>query len=109
MLQDERLEAFVSFHLFLLVQDCIDLAVHVIAARGLGVPGSHREAFQMLANTGLLTGEMASSMGAMAALRNRIAHSYGDIDPVRLAREAPEGLGVVERYLDALAGTIAQE
>lgn len=41
MLRDERLEAFVSFHLFLLVQDCIDLAAHLIAARGLGVPASH--------------------------------------------------------------------
>jgi hypothetical protein len=32
---DERLEAFLSFHLFLLVQDAVDLAAHMVAERGL--------------------------------------------------------------------------
>ena len=32
-----------------------------------------------------------SSLGGMAALRNRIAPAYGDLDPVRMAREAPRG------------------
>jgi len=43
---DERTEAFISFHLFLLVQDAADLAAHLIAARGLAIPASHREAFE---------------------------------------------------------------
>jgi uncharacterized protein YutE (UPF0331/DUF86 family) len=107
MLRDDRLEAYVSFHLFLLVQDCIDLAAHLISARGLGVPGSHREAFQTLAAAGLLAPDLAAAMGGMSALRNRIAHSYGDLDPVRLAREAPTGLEIVERFLDALAEPLA--
>lgn len=103
VLKDERLEAFISFHLFLLVQDAIDLAAHLIADRGLAVPGSQRESFEALAKAGLLTLESASAMGAMAALRNRIAHTYGTLDPVRMVREAPHGLDVVSRFLDELA------
>jgi uncharacterized protein YutE (UPF0331/DUF86 family) len=38
-------------------------------------------------------------MAAAAGLRNRIAHAYGDVDPVRLVQEAPAGLDVVERFL----------
>jgi uncharacterized protein YutE (UPF0331/DUF86 family) len=39
----------------------------------------------------------------MASLRNRIAHAYGDLDPIRMVREAPVGLEIVARFLDELA------
>jgi len=107
VLDDERLEAFLSFQLFLLIQDAVDLASHLVAARGLGVPGSQREVFDLLAGAGLLPGDTARGMGGMIALRNRIAHAYGDLDPVRMVNEAPEGLARLETLLDELAGTIA--
>ncbi len=103
VLEDERLEAFVSFHLFLLLQDAVDLAAHVVAARGLAVPGSQREVFEALAAHGLLSAETARAMAAMASLRNRIAHSYGEVDPVRIVQEAPQGLAHVGALLDELA------
>lgn len=97
---DERLEAFVSFNIFLLLQDTIALATGLVAARGLGVPGSQREAFELLARAGVVTADTASGMATAAALRNRIAHTYGDVDPVRLVAEAPRGLDVVAQFLD---------
>jgi uncharacterized protein YutE (UPF0331/DUF86 family) len=103
VLRDERLEAFIAFNIFLLVQDAVDLAAHLIAARGLAVPASQREAFDALSAAGIITRETAAAMGQMAALRNRVAHAYGDLDPVRMAREAPAGLAVVEQFLDQLA------
>jgi uncharacterized protein YutE (UPF0331/DUF86 family) len=102
VLDDERLEAFLSFQLFLLIQDAVDLAAHLVAARGLAVPGSQREVFDALAASALLSGETALGMASMASLRNRIAHSYGEVDPVRLVREAPVGLRLVEAMLDEL-------
>lgn len=103
ILDDERTESFVSFQLFLLIQDLVDLAAHLVAARGLGLPTSQRETFDLLAQAGLISPATARDMGAMASLRNRIAHSYGELDPVRLAREAPEGLGHATRFLDEIA------
>src|SRR5262245_22891759 len=97
------LEAFISFNLFLLIQDAVDLAAHLVSERGLGVPDSHREAFEILAAKGLLARTTADGMGAMASLRNRIAHAYGDLDPVRMVREAPAGLDIVATYLDELS------
>ena len=108
ILADERLEAFIAFNIFLLVQDSIDLAAHLTAARGLDVPGSHRETFEALAKANLISRETSSAMGQMAALRNRVAHGYGDLDPVRLVREAPTGLGVVAKFLDELAAVLSQ-
>lgn len=101
--QDERLEAFISFNLFLLIQDAVDLASHLVAERGLGIPDSHREAFEILAAQGLLSQSTAKGLGSMAALRNRLAHAYGDLDPVRMVHEAPVGLDTMTAYLDELA------
>jgi uncharacterized protein YutE (UPF0331/DUF86 family) len=38
----------------------------------------------------------------MASLRNRIAHSYGDLDVARMVRELPTGLAEAEKFLDEL-------
>jgi uncharacterized protein YutE (UPF0331/DUF86 family) len=102
VLKDERTEAFISFNLFLLIQDAVDLAAHLIADRGLGIPGSHREAFDILLRANLIGPESARAMSQLASLRNRIAHSYGDLDPVRMARETPLGLDAAARFLDEL-------
>ena len=107
VLADERLEAYLSFHLFLLIQDAVDLAAHLVAARGLAVPASQREVFDALRGAGLLAADTARAMAQMASLRNRIAHAYGDLDPVRVVRELPEGLGHVEKLLDELKVAIA--
>jgi uncharacterized protein YutE (UPF0331/DUF86 family) len=104
---DERLEAFLSFQIFLLIQDLSDLANHLVAAKGLGVPGSQREAFMALARAGIITTEAALEMAAAAALRNRIAHTYGEVDPVRLVREAPQGLAAIARFLDQMTEPVS--
>ncbi len=108
MTKDDRLEAFIAFNRFLLVQDAVDLAAHVVAERGLAIAGSLRETFQTLANAGLISSESAAGMGALASLRNRIAHTYGALDPVRMVREAPAGLDTVSRFLGNLVRGMAE-
>lgn len=107
VLSDELLEAFLSFQIFLLVQDASDIANHVVMARGLTIPSSQRDAFLTLARSGLIQQDTALAMGAAAGLRNRIAHAYGDIDPVRLVDEAPAGLAILGRFLDEITGSIS--
>jgi len=107
VLKDERTEAFIAFNLFLLVQDAIDLAAHLIAERGLGIPASHRETFELLQRAGLITVDSAHAMALLASLRNRIGHPYGDLDPVRMTREAPLGLDAAQRFVDELVKSTA--
>jgi uncharacterized protein YutE (UPF0331/DUF86 family) len=107
VLADEKLEAFIAFNLFLLIQDAVDLAAHLIAERGLGIPASHREAFEILARANLISPDSARAMALLASLRNRIAQSYGDLDPVRMTREAPVGLDAAGRFLDELVRSTA--
>lgn len=108
VLGDELLEAFLSFHVLLLIQDCADLANHLVVVKALGVPGSQREAFEMLARAQMLERTLAAEMAAASSLRNRIAHTYAEVDPVRLVEEAPRGLEVIERFLQQLAPVVAK-
>jgi uncharacterized protein YutE (UPF0331/DUF86 family) len=74
-------------NLYLALQCASDLALHLVADRGLGVPADARSAFEQLARAGLLTVDLAHKLAAAVGLRNRIAHEYGGLD-LRLVYEA---------------------
>ena len=80
-----------------------------MAASGLDVPSTQRGVFDALSRAGLLSAETALTMGALASLRNRIAHQYGEVDVVRLVCEAPPGLRAVEGFLHEIAGLLAPD
>jgi len=62
------------------IQACIDLAAHVVASEGLGVPDTVRENFELLKKKGIITADMASRMGKMTGFRNIAIHDYQAID-----------------------------
>jgi uncharacterized protein YutE (UPF0331/DUF86 family) len=95
---DEELHDLAGFHLMLALQNAVDLAFHLVADQGRGVPGSQREAFEALAREGVIDHELARALGDAASLRNRIAHQYGAIDWRRLLTEAPRHLEALERF-----------
>jgi uncharacterized protein YutE (UPF0331/DUF86 family) len=74
----------VSRALELVAQACVDLAMELVARRGLGVPETNREAFVRLAQDGLLTLEHSEVLQGWAGLRNVLAHLYTAIDLDRL-------------------------
>ena len=70
----------------------IDLAMHVVRDRGLGLPERSRDAFTLLEDNGLLTGDLARRMRAMVGFRNVAVHAYRELD-LDVAR------AVVEQHL----------
>lgn len=101
--EDADLHDLAGFHLILALQNAVDLAFHLVADSGAGVPGSQREAFEMLARDGLLDAELARRLADAASLRNRLAHQYGSVDWGRLHAEAAGHLAVLERYAARVA------
>jgi len=85
------------------VQEANDIAMHVAADEGWGVPSSYAEAFEILANHGVITAEHARELAGVAAVRNRIAHGYASVDPGRIWNELPAGLDALDRYVEAIA------
>jgi len=66
------------------IQNCIDIAAHIIAETDLGVPGSTSEMFYLLEEGGYLTRDITEKMIRAVGFRNLIVHQYArlDLDPV---------------------------
>lgn len=54
------------------IEACVDVASHVIAGRGLRVPATYAETFEVLAEAGLLDAGQREVMVRMAGFRNVI-------------------------------------
>lgn len=65
-------------------QCAIDLALVLVAKRGIGVPQSYREVFVLLARAGVVDGELASNLEKWAGLRNVLIHVYTALDLDRI-------------------------
>jgi len=58
----------------------IDLAMHLVANRKLGVPQSSRESFDLLFENDLINKALSEKMKAMVGFRNIAVHDYQDIN-----------------------------
>lgn len=58
----------------------IDLAMHVVAEKKMGLPQSSREAFSLLNRNGIIGDLLASRLEAMVGFRNIAVHDYQSIN-----------------------------
>lgn len=98
----------VSRALELAAQCCVDLAMELVAKRGLGTPETYRDAFVRLAQDGLLSPEHANALQAWAGLRNVLAHLYTSIDLDRLYSAMTEDKSVLRAFASLAASELAQ-
>ena len=63
----------------------IDLAMHLVAVRRLGLPQESREAFDLLRDAGIIDPQLADRLKAMVGFRNVAVHDYQrlNLDVVR--------------------------
>lgn len=85
------------------VQEASDIALHMAADEGWGVPPSYGEGFLLLADHGIIDRPLATELAAMAALRNRLAHGYASVDAGRVWNELPSGIASLEAFSSAIA------
>lgn len=58
----------------------IDLAMHIVSERKLGIPQNSRDAFEVLENNGVLEKSLASKMKSMVGFRNIAVHNYESVN-----------------------------
>lgn len=101
--QDLVLRDAVALAFMVALQEAIDIAYHIVADEGWGIPDSHRAAFDALAAHSVLAAHLPTELSAAASMRNRIAHGYASVDHQRLWRELPNGLRALEEFAAAVA------
>ena len=71
-------------------QAAIDLAIHVVAAKHLGMPQSQADAFRLLADAGEIDRSLSERMIGMCGFRNVLIHQYQDLEIDLLHQVASE-------------------
>ena len=94
--RDWKVQRIVERTLQVAIEVCVDVATHVIADRGLRVPATYAEAFDVLGEGGLLDPGLRAEMVRMAGFRNVLVHEYTRVDPEIV-------VGILRTRLDDLA------
>jgi len=79
-------------------QASIDLAAHIVATEGLGVPQDLRENFALLQNARMLDPDLSERMQRMVGFRNIAVHEYQNLSVDVLKHILVERLGDFEEF-----------
>ena len=81
----------------------IDLAMHLVRRRALGVPQESRVAFRMLVDAGEIDAGLGRALQRMVGFRNVAVHDYTQLDLGIVRGIIEKGLVDLERFIsDAL-------
>jgi uncharacterized protein YutE (UPF0331/DUF86 family) len=101
-LQDIDLQEIVMFNLQMAIQNCIDIAAHIISEEGFGVPGSTSEMFYELEENGYLNIELTEKMVKAVGFRNLVVHEYTRIDMEQVYETAQKDIADLNEYLKSI-------
>ena len=80
------------------VQAAIDLATHIVASEGLGLPDTIKDNFRLLLEKKIISKEIAVKMERMVGFRNIAVHDYQSIDEEILKSILREHLSDIEAF-----------
>lgn len=84
------------------VEACVDLANHLIAANGWGLPGSAVESIQFLVEHEILARTEMPSYRSMIGFRNIAVHNYREIDEAIVAAIVQHHLEDLENFANRI-------
>lgn len=103
---DWKTQRIIDRTLHLMIECCLDVANHLIADRRLRIPSTNAEAFEILAEAGLLTDDLRETMIRMVGFRNLLVHDYARIDPGLVVTVLQKHLADFSRYCTAILMTL---
>lgn len=98
-LADPLLIGSARYYLQISVEQCLNIAQHLIATQRLRAPRDYRDTFRVLQEAGILPVENAQKMQALAGLRNLLVHVYWDVDDAMIYVGLRDELQDFEEYV----------
>lgn len=71
----------------------IDLAMHIVSERKLGIPQNSRDAFEVLNDNKIINDSLTRKLKAMIGFRNIAVHNYQAVN-IEIVRE------IIEKHID---------
>lgn len=100
---DQLLQDAIALSVLVVVQEAMDIALHIASDEGWELASTYREAFVVLERHGLLDPTVTPSLTGAAQLRNRIAHGYASLDVERLWTGLPAGIDAFAAFASTVA------
>ncbi len=92
----------ILFNIQTAVQNCIDIAAHIISEESFGVPGSTTEMLYILEKNGYLDNDLTQKMVKAVGFRNLIVNEYGKIELEQVYEIAQNDINDLNEYLKAI-------
>jgi uncharacterized protein YutE (UPF0331/DUF86 family) len=77
---DPDIQDILTLNLTRAIQLCVDIGAHLIATADTAVPGTMGQTFDLLADMGAISAELALRMKKAVGFRNIAVHNYEAID-----------------------------
>lgn len=100
--EDLDSQEIVLFNLQMAIQDCIDIAAHIISEKGWGVPGSTNEMFYVLEENDFLSRDLTEKIVKCVGFRNFLVHAYSRIEVDRVFEITQKDIHDLEAYLKSI-------
>ena len=107
LVDDLRRQDSIVLNLQRACEAAIDLAMHLVRVRRLGIPQESRDAFGFLRDAGLIAPELAAQMLAMVGFRNVAVHDYRRLDLAIVRSIVTDHLGDFLEFARVAAGHAA--
>ena len=101
-LDDIDRQESILFNIQMAVQNCVDIAAHIVSEEGFGVPGSTNEMFYSLEENGFLHSEITEKIVKAVGFRNLIVHEYAKIDLAQVFEISQEDINDLSEYLKSI-------
>jgi len=105
-LKDVDRQESILFNLQMAIQNCIDIAAHIIGEEGFGVAGSTNEMFYLLEENGFMDAELTEKMVSAVGFRNLIVHEYSKVELKEVFEVAHKDINDLNEYLKSILGKL---
>ena len=95
-------QEIVMFNLQMAIQNCVDIAAHIISEEGLGIPDSTSDMFYLLEESSYLDNQLTEKMVKAAGFRNLIVHEYAKIEVKQVFDIAQKDINDLNEYLKSV-------
>ena len=100
--KDWKTQRIVERTLQILIEECIDIANHIISDREYRVPTGYADTFQVLRENRIIDKRLFGKMEKMAKFRNVVVHQYEKIDPAIVVSILHRNLSDFEKFKKAI-------
>ena len=101
-LEDLDRQESLLFNLQMAIQNCVDMASHIVNEEGLGIAGSLNELFYLLEERGILDHDLTERMVRSVGFRNLLVHEYGKVDLDIVYRVAQQDIQDLELFMKTI-------